>query len=87
MNEQMGELANELGEKAKVQTVIPDLYRGVEAKDAQEASHQMDNLDWMGAIEDIANVATWLKKEAGVSKVATVVRTDGVRQSVDRRTL
>lgn len=50
---------------------IPDIYRGKIGVDAEEASHLMQNLDWVGAIEDIRGTAQELKKE-GSKKVGIV---------------
>ena len=51
--------------------VVPDLYRGKIGVDAEEASHLMNNLDWAGAVGDIAAAATHLK--AGGSKKVAVM--------------
>lgn len=49
-------------------TLIPDLYRGKLGLDAAEAQHLMDDLDWQGAVKDIAASVKWLK-ENGSKKV------------------
>lgn len=49
-------------------SLIPDLYRGKLGLDAEEAEHLMSNLDWPGAVSDIAESVKWLK-ENGSSKV------------------
>lgn len=43
--------------------VIPDLYRGKVTLDAAEAKHQMDGLDFPGAVEDVRGAASFLRAE------------------------
>ncbi len=48
--------------------MIPDLYRGKIGLEAEEAHHLMTNLDWPGAVSDIAGAAAFLRAE-GSAKV------------------
>lgn len=48
--------------------LIPDLYRGKVALEQAEAQHYLHELDWPGAVKDIAASAKWLK-EHGSPKV------------------
>lgn len=54
--------------KMGFRSLIPDLYRGKIGLDAAEAEHLMSNLDWPGAVKDVAASVKWLK-ENGSSKV------------------
>eukprot|EP00249_Psilotum_nudum_P030509 c43197_g1_i1 orf=142-975(+) len=49
-------------------SLIPDLYHGKVGLDVAEAQHLMDNLNWTGAIGDVAESVKWLK-EKGCPKV------------------
>lgn len=51
--------------------LAPDLYRGRVATDAEEASHLMSALDWDRAVEDVREVAAYLRQQ-GVQKVAVM---------------
>jgi carboxymethylenebutenolidase len=51
--------------------LVPDLYRGKVGVDAEEASHLMSNLDWLGAVEDIRAASVTLAAE-GNGKVGVV---------------
>lgn len=55
---------------AGFRALVPDLYRGRIAGDGDEASHMMDNLDWPGAVSDIAGAVAYLK--TGGQKVGVV---------------
>lgn len=48
--------------------LIPDLYKGKVGVDVEEAQHHSGNLDFPGAIGEIAQAAEWLK-ETGSPKV------------------
>lgn len=48
--------------------LIPDLYRGKIGLEAEEAHHLMSNLEWPGAVADIAGAAAFLRQE-GSKKV------------------
>ena len=56
---------------AGFRAVIPDLYRGALGVDAEEASHLMDNLDFPGAVQDIAGAAAYLRA-TGANKVGVM---------------
>jgi carboxymethylenebutenolidase len=70
-------LDEEVKEHAKVvssmgyRVLVPDLYRGKLGVEAEEAHHLMQNLDWPGAVADIAGAAAFLKGQ-GSAKVATI---------------
>ncbi len=55
---------------AGFRTLVPDLFRGKVARDASEAKHLMNDLDWSGAREDIHGAVLHLQeggnKKAGV---------------------
>ncbi|KAL0476467.1 carboxymethylenebutenolidase [Acrasis kona] len=67
VNEQIKEKAQKLAKEGFV-TIVPDLYRGKVAKDHEEAGHLMNDLDWVGAVQDIRGCAQYLK-EHGCNKV------------------
>jgi carboxymethylenebutenolidase len=48
--------------------LVPDLYKGKLCLDVEEAHHNMDNLDFPGAVAEIVQAAAFLKKE-GSAKV------------------
>eukprot|EP00040_Diaphanoeca_grandis_P024843 m.137021 g.137021 ORF g.137021 m.137021 type:complete len:239 (-) comp29898_c3_seq1:526-1242(-) len=48
--------------------IVPDLYKGKLAHDAEEAGHLFGSLNWPGAIQDIRGAVACLKKE-GCPKV------------------
>ncbi|XP_025091215.1 uncharacterized protein LOC112562282 isoform X2 [Pomacea canaliculata] len=68
MNQQIQDEAKQISEEGSFVTIVPDLYRGKVATDNEEAGHLMGNLDWSGAVKDIAACARFLK-EKGCSKV------------------
>merc|ERR1712130_189559 len=45
--------------------VVPDLYRGKIGVEAEEAEHLVNDLDWMGALEDIRSGADHLSEQNG----------------------
>ena len=49
--------------------LIPDLYKGKVGVDKEEASHLMGHLDWMAAIAEIKEAASYLKTVEGCPKV------------------
>eukprot|EP00854_Cymbomonas_tetramitiformis_P012709 gene12709-15027_t len=55
--------AQELSAKANVRCLVPDLYKGKIGVDAEEASHLMDNLDFMNAVEEMKAAVAYLKAE------------------------
>lgn len=68
LNEQMKGLADRMAADG-FRTLVPDLYRGALAKDADEANHMMDALNFMVAAEqDIQGAVNFLKESS--AKVA-----------------
>lgn len=53
---------------AAYRVIVPDLYRGKLAKDHEEAGHYMGDLDFKGAVQDIADCVSYLRG-SGCSKV------------------
>jgi len=51
--------------------VVPDLYRGKQAHDREQAGHLMGGLDWKGAVEDISAATQYLKAK-GAKKIGIV---------------
>ncbi|GAB1600221.1 uncharacterized protein LOC115209710 [Argonauta hians] len=68
MNQQIQDEAADLASHGPFFTIVPDLYRGKVTTDNEEAGHFMGNLDWEGAIQDIAGAAKYLLK-LGCEKV------------------
>eukprot|EP00959_Pyramimonas_sp_CCMP1952_P285440 5968136-Pyramimonas_sp.AAC.1 len=62
------EQAELLSTKSGYRCLIPDLYKGKIGVDAEEASHLMNNLDFMNAVEEIKQGIAFLKAE-GSAKV------------------
>ena len=62
-------LAHEFGSRLSFSVLVPDLYRGELAQNANEANHKMEQLDWSGALADIAAAAAHAKA-AGADSVA-----------------
>lgn len=58
VNQQIQDEASEIADKGDFVTLVPDLYRGQLTTDNEEAGHLMNNLDWPGAVNDIAGL--WL---------------------------
>jgi carboxymethylenebutenolidase len=56
INQQIQDEAKEIAEKGDFVALVPDLYRGKVATDNEEAGHLMNNLDWPGAVQDIAGI-------------------------------
>ena len=62
LNPQIKGLADRLG-KAGYRAIVPDLYRGKLAKDRDEASHMMSDLNWDDAAEqDIRGAVQYLRR-------------------------
>ena len=62
LNAQIKGVAERLG-KAGYRAIVPDLFRGKLAKNADEASHMMGGLDWDDAVEqDIRGAIQYLRK-------------------------
>lgn len=67
----MKKQARDFGAATGFRTLVPDLYRGELGVNAEEAHHLMDNLDWQGAVADIAAAAKYLK-DTGCPTVAVM---------------
>merc|ERR1711991_1251336 len=70
ITEQVKKQARDFGATG-FRTLVPDLYRGELGVNAEEAHHLMDNLDWQGAVADIAAAAKYLK-DTGCPTVAVM---------------
>lgn len=46
LNEQIRAMADRFAQEGGFRALVPDLYRGKVAKDAEEAGHLMSGLDW-----------------------------------------
>eukprot|EP00835_Amoeboradix_gromovi_P002077 NODE_109_length_19684_cov_0.566709.p7 type:complete len:227 gc:universal NODE_109_length_19684_cov_0.566709:16457-15777(-) len=51
--------------------VVPDLYRNRVTQDKDEAKHLMDGMDFKNAVNDIKNMAAYLKSN-GAKKIAVI---------------
>merc|ERR1711916_380244 len=71
ITEQVKKQARDFGAATGFRTLVPDLYRGELGVNAEEAHHLMDNLDWQGAVADIAAAAKYLK-DTGCPTVAVM---------------
>lgn len=60
-----------LSDKAGVRVLIPDLYKGKIGVDMEEASHLMDSLDFLKAVDEF-KLATEYLKAHGAAKVGVV---------------
>ena len=49
--------------------LIPDLYKGKVGVDKEEASHLMGHLDWLLAVSEIKEAASFLRNKEGCPKV------------------
>ena len=63
MNEVIINEAADISERGNFVTLVPDLYRGKIATDHETAGHYMSDLDWPGAVQDIAAAAKYLKQK------------------------
>jgi carboxymethylenebutenolidase len=61
LNEQIKKTGDRVAE-AGFNAIVPDLYRGKLAKDADEANHMMGDLDFPNAVKDVAACLAHLKK-------------------------
>ena len=52
--------------------VVPDLYKGKIGVDKEEASHLMNEMDFMNAAKEIGEVAKYMKETKNVEKVGTI---------------
>ncbi|KAJ7383278.1 hypothetical protein OS493_029243 [Desmophyllum pertusum] len=68
MTEFIVDEAADISESGNLVTLVPDLYRGKITTDHETAGHYMSDLDWAGAVKDIAGAAKYLK-EKGCKKV------------------
>lgn len=68
LNDQIKKTADRFAQ-AGFRALVPDLYRGKVAKDADEANHLMTHLDWAGAVADIAGAVSYLKAGGGKAGV------------------
>jgi len=55
--------ASDISERGNLVTLVPDLYRGKLATDRETAGHYARDLDWPGAVQDIAGAAKYLKEK------------------------
>lgn len=63
MNDFIVQEAADISERGNLVTLVPDLYRGKVATDHETAGHYMSDLDWPGAVQDIAGAAKYLKEK------------------------
>ena len=63
MNDIIVQEAADISERGNLVTLVPDLYRGKVATDHETAGHYMSDLDWAGAVQDIAGAAKYLKEK------------------------
>eukprot|EP01135_Chromosphaera_perkinsii_P006155 Nk52_evm1s423 gene=Nk52_evmTU1s423 len=68
MNDQIKSTGERIAAAGDFKTLVPDLYRGKVAIDHETAGHYMNDLDWMGALEDIEGAVQYLK-DSGCTKV------------------
>lgn len=70
-NQQIKDQGTNIGKDGGFKVLVPDLYRGKVATDAETAGHYMNGLDWQGAVQDIAACARYLQangcKKVGVT--------------------
>lgn len=52
--------------------LVPDLYHGKVAHNEDEASHCYNHLDWSGALKDIQDSVSYLRREKGAKSVAVM---------------
>ena len=63
MNQEIIDEAADISERGNFVTLVPDLYRGKIATDHETAGHYMSDLDWPGAVQDIAGATKYLKEK------------------------
>ena len=63
MNQVIIDEAADISERGNF--LVPDLYRGKVATDRETAGHYAADLDWPGAVQDIAGAAKYLKEKGG----------------------
>ena len=57
------EKAVKVAEKGNYRVLVPDLYKGKVGVDVEEASHMMGSLDFLNAVKEIQEAASFLKSE------------------------
>ena len=62
MNQVIIDEATDISERGNFVTLVPDLYRGKVATDRETASHYAADLDWPGAVQDIAGAGVSRKR-------------------------
>ena len=65
MNQLIMDEAADTSERGNFATLVPDLYRGKVATDRETAGLYAADLDWPGAVQDIAWAAKYLKEKGG----------------------
>ncbi|KAJ1904405.1 hypothetical protein IWQ60_012452 [Tieghemiomyces parasiticus] len=70
INDHMKTMANRFAAEG-FQAVVPDLYHGKVATDADEATHLMSNLDWPGAIKEIQAAVNYLRSQGATQVFVT----------------
>ena len=71
LNDQVKRMTKRYSEALNCTALTIDFYRGKVAKEADEAKHLLDGLDWQQAVADIEHAAAFLKSQ-GVAKVGAV---------------
>lgn len=66
LNDQIKKTADRIAKEQGYIAIVPDLYRGKLATDADEANHLMGDLDWGGAVTDIAACVKHLKETSSL---------------------
>ncbi|CAL6279015.1 unnamed protein product [Bathycoccus prasinos] len=64
--------AEKLSNDFDAYVVVPDLYKGKIGVDKEEASHLMNEMDFMNAAKEIGEVAKYMKETKNVEKVGTI---------------
>lgn len=73
MNEIIINEAADISERGNFVALVPDLYRGKIATDHETAGHYMSDLDWPGAVHDIAAAAKYLKQKGRHAFIYTLM--------------
>ena len=71
LTDQIKATAEKLSKLGEYRVLVPDIYKGEQGVDAEEAHHLMSNLDFPKAVEEIGVAAAYLKDE-GSPKVGIV---------------
>ena len=64
--------AEKLSNDFDAYVVVPDLYKGKIGVDKEEASHLMNEMDFMNAAKEIGEVAKYMKETKNVEKMGTI---------------